>query len=155
MKKSKMLWCAAKYISVMFTGYTLVWAAYMAGAGHWQAVWPVVSVLLTACLFGGMQWVCFGGQLLQRWSYLARWVLFVAVTFPGLGLLAWAFGWVPQEEAGAWAILYGAAIAILALCTLAFELFYHRQGKKYDGLLSQYHAKKNGKPQEGDEQQLM
>lgn len=137
-------WRAVQSISVMFAGYAFVWIVWMACAGRWVAARPVASMLLTACLFGGMQQVCFGGAFFRRWSYGARWLLYAAVTMPLMGILAWAFEWIPGGSLRDWAVLYAAAMGVLAAVTLVFELSFRRQGRRYDGLLGQYRARRAG-----------
>ena len=129
-------------VCVNFTAYLCVAFVVAIGFGQWEQVkWPF-SLLLAACLFGVMQWVCYGDVCLKAWRYSLRTLLFLGVTLPGLLLLAWGFGWFPMDQPLAWAIFLVLFAAVFAATMFLFELAFQAKGRQYDGLLGEYKAKK-------------
>ncbi len=95
--------------------------------------------LLALCLLGSaIQYVCFTEAVIRRMRYSRRLLLFAAMFFPVLTVLAVVMRWFPSESAGSWALFCILALVIFAIITVGFELYFWIAGQKYDGLLGQY-----------------
>ena len=46
--------------------------------------------------------------------------------------------WFPLENPGAWLLFIGLFVAVFAVMTLGFEVYFRIVGRRYDGLLGQY-----------------
>ena len=74
----------------------------------------------------------------------ARIVLFAAGLFPVLAACAYFQRWFPPENAAAWVGFTALFFLLLAVFTLCFEVAFAIQGKRYAGLLGEYHRRRDG-----------
>lgn len=91
-----------------------------------------------------LQWLCFVRETGHRVSYGARIVLFAAGLFPVLAACAYFQRWFPPENAAAWVGFTALFFLLLAVFTLCFEVAFAIQGKRYAGLLGEYHRRRDG-----------
>ena len=94
---------------------------------------------------GFLQWLCFVRQKGHRLSYAARTMLFAAGLFPVLAACAYFQKWFPPESAAAWAGFTALFFLLLVVITLCFEAVFAIQGKRYEGLLGEYHRRRAGR----------
>ena len=71
-------------------------------------------------------------------------LLFAAGLFPVLAACAYFQKWFPPESAAAWAGFTALFFLLLAVITLCFEAVFAIQGKRYEGLLGEYHRRRAG-----------
>ena len=145
-----------KFLSVVVVvknGACLCFAAWVAIWGVLAlAFWPgaslragqLLSMLAASLWIGFLQWLCFVREKGHRLSYAARTMLFAAGLFPVLAACAYFQKWFPPESAAACAGFTALFFLLLAVITLCFEAVFAIQGKRYEGLLGEYHRRRAG-----------
>ncbi len=145
-----------KFLSVIATIKTGACLCFTAWAAVWGVLalvfWPdaslraghILSMLAASLWIGFLQWLCFVRETGHRVSYGARIVLFAAGLFPVLAACAYFQRWFPPENAAAWVGFTALFFLLLAVFTLCFEVAFAIQGKRYAGLLGEYHRRRDG-----------
>ena len=104
----------------------------------------IISLLVVSGIGTFLQFFAFSGRIIKKMRYSARIFVF-AVPFLALLLVsAFLFNWVPVGEALPWLMFIGIYLIVLVGGTIAYEIYYHAMGKKYDGLLGQYRKQRDG-----------
>lgn len=134
--------------SLSYTASVLIWACINLLCGQTQAPVAVLFELMLLCGVGALlQYVAFTDAVIRKMRYSLR-ILAFTVPFGALtALCAAAFGWVPRGQPLAWAIFFAAFALILGVITAGFECYYRLSGRRYDGLLGEYRAKRERGPQ--------
>ncbi len=145
-----------KFLSVIATIKTGACLCFTAWAAVWGVLalvfWPdaslraghILSMLAASLWIGFLQWLCFVRETGHRVSYGARIVLFAAGLFPVLAACAYFQRWFPAENTAAWVGFTALFFLLLAVFTLCFEVAFAIQGKRYAGLLGEYHRRRDG-----------
>ena len=145
-----------KFLSVIATIKTGACRCFTAWAAVWGVLalvfWPdaslraghILSMLAASLWIGFLQWLCFVRETGHRVSYGARIVLFAAGLFPVLAACAYFQRWFPPENTAAWVGFTALFFLLLAVFTLCFEVAFAIQGKRYAGLLGEYHRRRDG-----------
>lgn len=95
----------------------------------------IIQLLAMCGVITLLQYVFFSGQVLKKPSYWLRLLMFCGLIFCVCGGFAWAFGWFPMDNPGAWisfVIIFFAAFVILCL---GFEIYFRVLGKRYNEAL--------------------
>lgn len=113
-----------------------------------QGVAPVqvLSYLIFSAAGTFLQIFWFTETVLKKMKYLERLASFAVTFLLLLTTIAAVFRWFPLRHLDAWLLFVGIFVMIFVLFTIGFEIYYHRTGKKYDGLLGQYKARKKQEP---------
>ena len=77
-----------------------------------------------------------------------RSLLFLALFFPALSVLAWKAEWFPVQEPGAWVTFTASFFVTFLVMTIGFEVYFRLTGRKYDGLLGQYRREREEKKED-------
>ena len=88
-------------------------------------------------------------------AWVAIWGVLALAFWPGASLragqllsmlaaCAYFQKWFPPESAAAWAGFTALFFLLLAVITLCFEAVFAIQGKRYEGLLGEYHRRRAG-----------
>ncbi len=93
-----------------------------------------------------LQWLCFAGVVFKKLRYSLRMLIFAVPMMGLLSLCAVLFHWFPAERPESWGAFLLAALIAFAGISIGFEIYFWAVGKKYDGLLGEYKAKKEKKP---------
>lgn len=120
----------------------------MAWLKGWETV-PVsllFSLMLTSLAAGILQIAAFTEIFIKRMAYSWRMTLFAVLFLAVLTAIAVGFQWFPAEQKGSWLIFLGIFLTIFVITSAGFELYFRITGKKYDGLLGQYHKSKEKRP---------
>ena len=70
-------------------------------------------------------------------AYSARLLLFAVTFLAVLSVFAWKGKWFPAGEFGNWLTFAGIFLAVFAVMTAGYEIYFRLAGKKYDGLLGE------------------
>lgn len=89
-----------------------------------------------------LQFVFFSGRVVKKMRYSVRLVLFLLPMMALITVCAVSFGWVPMETPGAWVMFFVSFLVCFVLICAGFEFCFWVTGKKYDGLLGEYKAKR-------------
>ncbi|MCL2827254.1 MAG: hypothetical protein FWD99_00760 [Oscillospiraceae bacterium] len=130
---------AALCFSGMIIIYTLI--AALLGQSEIPISW-VFSFLILASGGSFFQYLAFGPRLIKQMHYTLRLLVFAVPFFALLAATAYFFQWLPGAGSGPWLIFILIALVVFVVMTLAFEVAYKLTGKKYDGLLGQYHQRR-------------
>lgn len=137
-----------------FTGTLCIYMGIDWALGGEYIRYTLVVQLLAMCgIITLLQYVFFSGQVLKRLSYWLRLVIFCGLIYGVCSGFAWAFGWFPMGDLGAWfSFLIIFFVAFVVLC-LGFEIYFRAIGKKYDEALGrrQKEVLADGKPRSGEE----
>ena len=95
------------------------------------------AVLVYAVPNCGVEWTAARAALLA-FMILGGTALFAALFLPVMVLMAVFMRWFPLENPGAWLLFIGLFVAVFAVMTLGFEVYFRIVGRRYDGLLGQY-----------------
>lgn len=130
------------WVGLMFTGTVALYLVLCLILGQETVAVAMLWTLLALSVVGTLvQALCFTDLLIRRMRYTWRLLLFCLLFFPMLAAVAWAFHWFPMEG-GSWIAFTGIFLAVLAVMTVGFEIYYRVTGRKYDGLLGQYRKEK-------------
>lgn len=99
-------------------------------------LWQLVALSVIASI---LQTIAFSELVFRKLRYSIRMLLFCLPFLAALSVFAWKFQWFPTGELISWAIFLGIFLFILVAMTLGFELAFRLMGKRYDGLLGEYH----------------
>ena len=133
--------CFSAWVTVWAMLSLLFWPGATLRAG--QVLGMLAASLWAACL----QWLCFIYEKGQRYSYVVRVALFAAGFYPALAACAWFQKWFPAGNVAAWVGFTALFFLLLVLVTIGFEVLFSVQGKRYAGLLGEYHRKKQAREQ--------
>lgn len=129
-----------------YTGTVLLYMVIAALMGLDNAPLSILFAFLLLSAGGTLlQYICFTDRYIKKMRYTGRLVLFVAIFLPFLLAIAHWFHWFPMGDGKAWLLFAAIFIAILAVMTGGFEIYFRVTGKKYDGLLGQYRAERERK----------
>lgn len=98
----------------------------------------LISLMLVSIAAGSLQLVAFSSLVIKKLSYSWRLLVFALPFFAILTGVAVAFDWFPTQSAGAWAGFVLIFLAIFAVITGGFEMYYRLSGKRYDSRLDWY-----------------
>lgn len=135
------------WLCLCFTGSMLIYTIcnMIFGNGTMECG-AVFQILLLCAGVTLLQWLCFTEVVFKQLRYSLRMLIFAIPTMGLLSLCAAVFHWFPVDKMGSWAVFLLAALAAFAGISLGFEIYFWAAGKKYDGLLGEYKAKKDKKP---------
>lgn len=126
-------------LCVIFTATMGGWSLLgLAFAGPEPGIVLTLSILLACALLTGLQALWFSGRLLRRAAYPLRVLGFGTTALPALALCAWLGAWIPDHEPGAWISFCVIYLAVLAVTTIAYSLYYRRTAGSYDEALARY-----------------
>lgn len=146
-----------KILVVINEAKTSACLCFFAWATAWAVLslifWPgatlragqVLGVLAASLWAGCLQWICFVYEKIQRIPYAVRVMLFAVGFYPALAACAWFQKWFPPEDTAAWVGFTALFFLLLMLVTIGFEVLFAVQGKRYAGLLGEYHRKKQAR----------
>jgi len=103
----------------------------------------IISLLIVSGIGTFLQFLAFTGRIIKKMRYSARIVVFAVPFLVVLLISAFLFNWVPVGEALPWLVFIGIYLVVLIGGTIAYEIYYHAMGKKYDGLLGQYRKQRD------------
>ncbi len=134
--KGVLIW--KTYACMMFTGsVTVFWvAAYFLG---WKGIplGVLLQLLLLSVVGSLLQGVMFTERLIKSMAYPARLLLFAVTFLAVLSVFAWKGKWFPAGEFGNWLTFAVIFLAVFAVMTAGYEIYFRLAGKKYDGLLGE------------------
>ena len=129
-------------MGLMFTGTVVLYLVFCLILGQETVAAAILWSLLAISVAGtSLQALCFTELLIRRMRYTWRLLLFCMLFFPLLAVIAWAFHWFPMGG-GNWLVFTGIFLAIFAVMTAGFEIYFRVTGNKYNGLLGQYRREK-------------
>lgn len=139
-----------KYVCFMYTGCVLIYGAAAFATGEENIQLEILFEIFLISLVGTLlQGIAFDEEwLIRRMAYTGRLILFAGMFLPVLTGIALLFQWFPADRMVSWGIFLGIFLAIFLGTTAAFEVAFRIAGKKYDGLLGQYHRQKKGQNQD-------
>lgn len=108
----------------------------------------IFSILLVSIVVSIFQVVAFSDIIIKKMSYAFRLCVFAIPLYFVLSFVAIQFQWFPKENLGGWVTFSVIFFVILIVMTAGFEIYYRASGHKYDGLLGEYHKKKEKNTQE-------
>lgn len=82
-----------------------------------------------------LQYVFFSGRVLKKPGYYIRMLLFCLPAFGVCAAFAWAFGWFPLANGGAWLTFVMVFFVIFAVFCVGFEIYFRILGRRYDEAL--------------------
>lgn len=136
------------FSAMIFAGLMVL---YMIGGALYAALWhvrfeytiPFVFVLegLALSVLISVLWgILFSENILKKWRYFPRLVVFSLSLVILLSLCLLVFFAMPTHEAKLWLLVAGSvATAIIALSAIC-ELYFRATGKRYTELLQKYKA---------------
>lgn len=131
------------WVCLCFTGtiliYTVCQMAFGDGTMECAAVFQLLGLSLGVTFF---QYLCFSGRVLKKMRYSLRMLLFSVPMMGLLALFAVVFHWFPVDRIEVWGTFLLIALAVFVGISIGFEVYFWAVGKKYDGLLGQYRAKR-------------
>ena len=126
-----------------YTAAVLIYAVVSLLFGEKNVSITVLFELLALCLAGSLlQYVTFTDAVIKKMRYSLRIIVFTLPFFALMTLCAVVFDWFPKGEPFAWVMFFIIFVLVLALCTAGFEIYYRATGRRYDGLLGEYRAKR-------------
>lgn len=108
----------------------------------------IFSILLVSVIVSIFQVVAFSDIIIKKMSYAFRLCIFAIPFYLVLSFVAIQFQWFPKENWGGWVTFSVIFFVILIAMTAGFEIYYRVSGHKYDGLLGEYHRKRQKNTQE-------
>lgn len=131
------------WLCLCFTGSILIYAIcgmiFGNGTIECTAVFQVLGISVGVTL---LQYLCFSGKVLKKLRYSLRMLIFAVPMIGLLSLFAVVFHWLPEDRPEAWGTFLIIALIVFVGISLGFEIYFWAVGKKYDGLLGQYRAKR-------------
>lgn len=125
--------------ALCYTGAMFFYIFFLLVYGQQTAdVSTLISLLLVSIAAGSLQLVAFSSLVIKKLSYSWRLLVFALPFFAILTGTAVAFHWFPTQNAGAWAGFVLIFLAIFAVITGGFEMYYRLSGKRYDSRLDWY-----------------
>ena len=125
--------------ALMFAGSVIICAIVMLFTGETSIPIPMLASLLIVSAAGTFfQFLAFTDRIIKKMRYTMRMIVFAVPFAALLAANAWFFRWFPMENTINWMIFSGIFLVVFIGGTIAFEIYFHTMGKKYDGLLGQY-----------------
>lgn len=135
--------------SFSYSVAVLIYAVVTLLFGEKSVSVTVLFELLALCLAGSLlQYVAFTDAVIKKMRYSLRMVVFSLPFLALMTLCAVVFDWFPKSEPFAWATFFITFVLVLAVFTAGFEIYYRASGRRYDGLLGEYRAKKEREKRE-------
>lgn len=130
---------AATAFCVIFTITMGLWSlAGLAFAGPERGIVLTLTILLACAALVALQVLWFAEAPLRRVAYPLRVLGFGLTALPALALCARLGTWFPLNETGAWASFCVIYLAVLAVTTVGYTLYYRRAAGSYDAALARY-----------------
>ncbi|MDE6625214.1 MAG: hypothetical protein K2K56_02455 [Lachnospiraceae bacterium] len=130
------------YMAVEFTMCMTVCVVVWKIAGMTEMKINTIFSLMLVCLFMSfMQSIAFTELWIKKMHYGLRMMIFAFPSLAFMSLIAWKFQWFPTAEMASWLIFVGIFIACFIISAILYEIYFRMTGKKYDGLLGEYHRK--------------
>ncbi len=104
--------------------------------------WRVIQYVALSAITGLLQYICFGGRMLEKASYFVRAAIFLPVLLVVLTAFALVFRWFPTGELAAWGIFFGIALVIFLGLLAGFEVMFRVTGRRYTTLLGEKQGQK-------------
>ena len=134
---------------LLYTGAMVIYLFFCLVFHNREGSTTLLWTLLLASAAGTLiQAVCFTDWLIKRMRYTLRSLLFLALFFPALSVLAWKAEWFPVQEPGAWVTFTASFFVTFLVMTIGFEVYFRLTGRKYDGLLGQYRREREEKKED-------
>ena len=131
------------WAAFMFSGAMILYLVIAALMGETEiAILEIVSLLILSAGGTFIQYLAFGPRLIKRMRYTFRMVVFALPFLALLSAVAFFFQWFPRENGLYWLGFIGIFLIAFAGATISFEIYFKATGKKYDGLLGQYHKRR-------------
>ena len=135
--------------SFSYSVAVLIYAVVTLLFGEKSVSVTVLFELLALCLAGSLlQYVAFTDAVIKKMRYSLRMVVFSLPFLALMTLCAVVFDWFPKSEPFAWVTVFIIFVLVLAGFTAGFEIYYRASGRRYDGLLGEYRAKKEREKRE-------
>ncbi len=135
--------------SLSYTAAVLIYAVVSLLLGEKNVSITVLFELLALCLAGSLlQYVAFTDAVIKKMRYSLRMVVFTLPFLALMTLCAVIFDWFPKGEPFAWVTFFVIFVLALAGFTAGFEIYYRASGRRYDGLLGEYRAKREREKRE-------
>lgn len=129
---------AAVEFAICMTVCVAVWKA----AGMTTIKMDTVFSLMLVSLFASfMQSIAFTEIWIKKLHYGLRMMLFAFPFLAFMSFVAWKFQWFPTAEMGRWLVFAGIFCICFVISSIIYEIYFRMTGKKYDGLLGEYHKK--------------
>jgi len=129
--------------ALMFSASIVFCAVILLLMGETAVPLPLLASLLLVSMGGTfLQLLAFTDRIIRKMRYTRRMLVFA---IPFLALLtanAYLFRWFPMENNLYWLTFSGIFLLVFVGGSIAFEIYFHTMGKKYDGLLGQYRKQK-------------
>lgn len=126
---------------VIFTCSMTIWTIFgLIFAGPEYGLLVTITLLIGCVCLAILQSFWFTNRILKRLAYPGRVLGFGLTAFVVLALCAYLGQWLPTDDLGAWGTFTLIYLAILALMTAAYTLFYRRSSRNLDEALSRYRA---------------
>lgn len=102
----------------------------------------IFSLILVFLFMSFMQSIAFTEIWIKKLHYGLRMMIFAFPSLAFMSLAAWKFGWFPIEEIGKWIVFIGIFCICFVISSIIYEIYFRMTGKKYDGLLGEYHKRR-------------
>lgn len=126
--------CFMAWMFLAAVGYTVCGVSEIS----LSVVWQFIALSVIAAAF---QLVAFSSLVFKKLRYSLRMLVFCLPFLAVLSGFAWVFHWFPTGELLSWVIFWGSFFVLLIAMTIGFEIAFRIAGKRYDGLLGEYHKK--------------
>jgi len=129
--------------ALMFSASVVICAVIVLFTGETSIQISVLASLLVVSAGGTfLQQLAFTDYIIKEMRYPARMVVFLIPFAILLMANVWFFRWLPIESTVHWLMFSGIFLVVFVGGTISFEIYYRAMGKKYDGLLGQYHKQR-------------
>ena len=85
-----------------------------------------------------LSWGLFTPAIFKSMRYTGRLALFLVVFFLIVAAFAMLCGWLPEQRPEAWLTFGAIYLAVSAIMTAGYEIYFHISGNYYAGLLNEY-----------------
>lgn len=132
---------------ISFTATILVYMVVTFCLGLREISYLTIVSLLVCCLIASLvQYFAFTQIVFKKLTYTLRLLVFFAIFFPVLIVLANVFDWVPTGvQNGSWIVFLLIFFVAFIFFVIGFEIYFRIAGKKYDGILGQYKKQNEAK----------
>lgn len=102
------------------------------------AIPMLFQLLLLSGAASLLSWALFTPALFKSMRYTGRLALFLALFFLIVASFAVLCDWLPEQRSEHWLTFGAIYLAVSAIMTLGYEIYFRISGNRYDGLLNEY-----------------
>ena len=102
----------------------------------------IFSLMLVFLFMSFVQSIAFTEIWIKKLHYGLRMMIFAFPSLVFMSFIAWKFQWFPTGEIGRWLVFAGIFCICFIISSIIYEIYFRMTGKKYDGLLGEYHKRR-------------